>query len=240
MKNKTTIIGIFIFCFIIGVCLTIQTKTTNNEHAFVSAKVIEDNRISMEAELSDIEQLKKRITETKHRLENYESQYVSEIDIIEQVDHNYAASKKIAGFTAVEGEGISIFLDDGVRDLQEGETANDIIVHDLDLMIIIDDLIKAGAEAISINGERYVSTTEMSCSGHTIKINGRTYARPFYINAIGNRSTLYSAMTIPGGYGDLITESGLIFKVEKKDSIVIPAYKGSLTMNYMILEEEGE
>ncbi len=240
MKNKTTIIGIFIFCFIIGACLTIQTKNTNSEHAFVSAKVIEDNRVSMEAERNDIEQLKKRITETEQQLADYESEHVSDLDIIDQVDRNYADAKKAAGFTTVEGEGISIFLDDGVRELQEGETASDIIVHDLDLMIIIDDLIEAGAEAISINGERYVSTTEMSCSGHTIKINGRTYARPFYINAIGNRSTLYSAMTIPGGYGDLITESGLIFNVEKKDSVVIPAYKGSLTMNYMILEEEGE
>ena len=47
-------------------------------------------------------------------------------------------------------------------------------------------------------------------------------------------------MTVPGGYGDLLLEYGLIFNVEKSDSVIIPAYKGSLSMNYMILEEEGE
>lgn len=240
MKINARNIGIFIFCLLLGICMTVQTKTTNSDHAFVSAKVLSDNEVSMAAEKEEIERLKGLIEETEKTLALYKSEYVSASEIANQVEANYEDAKLTAGFTAVKGAGISIFLDDGVRDLYEWENANDIIVHDLDIMIIINELIKAGAEAISINGERYTPTTEISCSGHTVKINGRTHARPFYIYAVGDQSTLHSAMTVPGGYGDLLLEYGLIFNVEKSDSVIIPAYKGSLNMNYMILEEEGE
>ena len=240
MKNRITLIGIFIFCVIISAGLTTQAKNANSEHAFVSAKVLEDNEVSKQAEQNEIDSLKKLIKESEKTIEKYESEHVSNLEIMDEVDKNYEEMKMAAGFTEVSGQGITIFLDDGVRELREGENANDIIVHDLDLMMIIDELIKAGAEAISVNGERYMATTEVSCSGHTVKINGRTYARPFYINAIGDQSTLYSAMTIRGGYANILSEYGLIFKIEKADSVTIPAYKGSLTMDYMILEEEGD
>lgn len=240
MSNKTRVIIIFVFCFALGVCLAVQTKNTDSEHAFVSAKVLADNEISMAAEKEEIAKIQGLIKETEKTLSIYESEHTSQTEIVNQVEKNYNESKLLAGFTQVQGQGITIFLDDGVRDLYEWENANDIIVHDLDIMIIINELIKSGAEAISINGERYIPTTEVSCSGHTVKINGRTHARPFYINAIGDPSMLHSAMTIPGGYGDLLLEYGLIFNVEKSDAVIIPAYKGSLTVNYMMTKEDGD
>lgn len=240
MSNKTRVIIIFVFCFVLGVCLAVQTKNTDSEHAFVSAKVLADNEISMAAEKEEIAKIQELIKETEKTLSIYESEHTSQTEIVNQVEKNYNESKLLAGFTQVQGPGITIFLDDGVRDLYEWENANDIIVHDLDIMIIINELIKSGAEAISINGERYIPTTEVSCSGHTVKINGRTHARPFYINAIGDPSMLHSAMTIPGGYGDLLLEYGLIFNVEKSDAVIIPAYKGSLTVNYMMTKEDGD
>lgn len=238
MRTIARNLCIFIFCLLLGVCLAVQTKTTNSEHAFVSAKVLTDNEVSMAAEKQEIERLEALIDEAEKTLSRYETESLSEHEIAAQVDKNYEEAKQIAGFTDVQGKGIGIFLDDGVRELYEWENANDIIVHDLDIMIIIDELIKAGAEAISINGERYTPSTEISCSGHTVKINGRTHARPFYIYAIGDQSTLYSAMTVPGSYGELMLGYGLIFNVEKSDSVIIPAYKGSLSINYMMLEEE--
>lgn len=238
MKIKMREIGIFIFCVILGACIAIQTKTTNSEHAFVSAQVIDDNKISMEAEKSEIERLRGLITEANEKLNQYESDNPESFIIESNVDDEYAKSKKTAGCTDVTGPGISILLDDGDRALEEGEDANDIIVHDLDIMIIIDELIKAGAEAISINGERYVSMTEISCSGHTVRINGKTYARPFRIEAIGEPTSLYSAMLVPGSYGDILREYGFVFEVTELKTVEIPAYKYKLDNKYMKSEEE--
>lgn len=239
MKSKAGMIGIFLFCLVLGLCLVIQTRSTNSEHAFVSLKVLADDKIRMEAEKEEIQRLNSLIAETEKQLALYESEHTSNAEIGNRSEANYEEIKGIAGFTQMQGPGITIFLDDGVRDLYEWENANDIIVHDLDIMVILNELVKAGAEAISINGERYLPTTEVSCSGHTVKINGRTHARPFYINAIGDQTTLYSAMTIPGGYGDLLKEYGLIFNVERSNAVVVPAYNGSLTINHMIIKEEG-
>ncbi len=238
MKINLRVIGIFIFCVILGACIAIQTKTTNSEHAFVSAQVLEDNKVSMEAEKSEIERLKGLIDEANEKLSQYESDKMTVIDIESNVDSEYAESKKIAGCTSVTGPGISVLLDDGDRILEEGEDANDIIVHDLDIMIIIDDLVKAGAEAISVNGERYVSMTEISCSGHTVKINGKTHARPFRIEAIGEPTALYSAMVVPGSYGDILREYGFVFEVTKSKAVRIPAYKYKLDNKYMKIKEE--
>lgn len=238
MKTKISIIIVFVMCFIVGTCLTIQTRSNDSEHAFVSGKILSDNEVSMQAEKTEIERLEKLNSEAEEKLAKYESEGVSGAEVNSTVNSNYDEMKLLAGCTNVKGPGIRIILDDGVRELNEGENANSIVVHDIDLMIIIDELVNAGAEAISINGERYISTTEMSCSGHTVKINGRKYARPFKINVIGDQSTLFAAMTIPGGYGDILKQYGLIFNVEKSDSIIIPAYDGDITMNYTITEEE--
>lgn len=238
MKTKLNIIVVFVMCFIVGTCLTIQTRSNDSEHAFVSGKILSDNEVSMQAEQTEIDRLKELNAEAEKTLEKYETEGVSNSEVFGTVNSNYDEMKLLAGCTDVKGPGINIVLDDGVRELNEGENANSIVVHDIDLMIIIDELVNAGAEAISINGERYTSTTEMACSGHTVKINGRKYARPFRINAIGDQSTLFAAMTIPGGYGDILKQYGLIFDVEKSDSVSIPAYDGEITMNYTITEEE--
>ena len=59
MKINARNIGIFIFCLLLGICMTVQTKTTNSEHAFVSAKVLSDNEVSIAAEKEEIERLKR-------------------------------------------------------------------------------------------------------------------------------------------------------------------------------------
>jgi len=64
------------------------------------------------------------------------------------------------------------------------------LVHDEDLREIINDLKNSGAEAISINDQRIVSTTAIICSGSVVTINGVKLNSPFEIKAIGNKSSL--------------------------------------------------
>ena len=230
--NKRTI-GFFILCLVVGVGIVVQAKVTNGEHAYVSAKVLVDNEITMKAEREEIQRVEDLIQERKATLEAYRSGESSTGNIVSSVEDTYDHWRMAAGFTKVQGPGIAITLDDGARDLFAWENANDIIVHDLDLLMLIEALKTAGAEAISINGERYMSGTEIACAGHTVNINGKTYARPFRIDAIGDPASLSGAMTLPGSYGSLLVEYGLIFRVDKKERIVIPAYSGSPDGAYM-------
>lgn len=236
MKQK---VGIFVCGLIAGLIIVTQANVTQGEHAFVSAKILSDNEIIIQSEMDEMEKIKILIEESEQKLLDYQSEYSSSDQITQQVNSEYAQAKMMAGYEEVKGEGISILLEDSTNNLLPGQSINDIIVHDLDILIIIEDLIGAGAEAISINGERYVGTTEISCSGHTVKINGKKYAVPFYINAIGDSAELQAAMSVPGSYGSILPDYGLIFKVSKKTEIVIPAYKERINPVYMTAVEDG-
>lgn len=226
MKGRTFLF--FALCVVIGAGLVTQTRVTGGERAYVSAKSLADNEISMAGERQEILRLRDLIGEREKELSAYQSGQGASGGILTSVEEGKETWEQAAGCTRVAGPGISILLDDGARNLQAGESANDIIVHDLDLLLLLEELKAAGAEALSINGERYVSSTEISCGGHTVKINGKTFARPFQIRAIGDPKSLYGAVTIPGSYGSLLSECGLIFTPKREEEITIEAYTGDV------------
>lgn len=47
-----------------------------------------------------------------------------------------------------------------------------LVVHNTDLTAIVNMLRHANAEAISINGQRIIATSAITCEGSVIKING--------------------------------------------------------------------
>ena len=114
---------------------------------------------------------------------------------------------------------------------------NDYIVHDLDLVEVVNELFNAGAEAVSVNGQRIVSTTAINCSGNIVKINDEKLGVPFEVKAIGLPDKLYGALTRPGGYLELMEDDGVYVDVQKSDDINIPKYNGVFNYNYMQIAE---
>lgn len=126
--------------------------------------------------------------------------------------------KMQAGYTDLQGEGVVIKLEDSQRELREGENPNDLVIHDQDILILLNDLKVAGAEALSVNGQRIVGNTEIKCTGATIKVNGFTYGQPFIIKAIGNPEQLEAAVLSPNSYGNILqTLYRIQIQVEKKE-----------------------
>lgn len=106
------------------------------------------------------------------------------------------------------------------------------VIHDADLMEIVNALKEAGAEAISINNQRIVNSTSIICSGNVTQINGEKIGVPFEIKAIGLIEKLNGALTMPNGYLDLMKRDGVQVKVEKSNEIVIPKYEGVYNFQY--------
>jgi uncharacterized protein YlxW (UPF0749 family) len=123
------------------------------------------------------------------------------------------------GFVAVHGEGVRILVDDGPG----GE---DYLVRDEDLAMLADGLWSAGAEAISINGQRLTALTPIRTSGAAINVNDRPINAPYTILAIGNTSTLQSrfAETTHGlAFYSLVQTLGFQFDMQNSDDVAIPA-----------------
>ena len=120
-------------------------------------------------------------------------------------------------------KGIIIRLSDNNSTLRNDENPNEGIIHDFDLIKIVNDLWSMNAKAISINGHRITATTEIKCIGPTILINKTRAAQPFEIRAIGKSDTLTQGMEI--GYLRSLKIDGIKSFVEKYDNLQIPADK---------------
>ena len=139
-----------------------------------------------------------------------------------------------AGITALEGPGITIQLDDNNSGLTSSpaDDPNRYIIHYENLLYLVNDLRNAGAEGISINGQRIVVSSEIRCVGNVILVNTNRLAPPFEISAIGDPKALEEALASSTTYQQL-SLSG--FPVSYKttgshsNNISLPAYTGSFS-----------
>ena len=122
------------------------------------------------------------------------------------------------GFTPVHGPGVRVVVDDGPG----GDTG---WVRDEDLAMLVDGLWSAGAEAISINGQRLSVLSPIRTSGAAINVNDRPISPPYTILAIGDTSTLQSrfAETTHGlAFYSLVTTLGFDFDMQNVDDVSLP------------------
>jgi uncharacterized protein YlxW (UPF0749 family) len=142
-------------------------------------------------------------------------------------------AKMVAGLVAVEGPGVVITLDDNPRNLQAGENPNRSIIHDSDIVMVVNELRASGAEAIAINGQRITAMSEIRCAGTLILVNWNQIAPPFVIEAIGDPNLLESGMLIKGGYLEYLKYVGYQTLVQKVDHLEIPAYTGRIKNQFI-------
>jgi uncharacterized protein YlxW (UPF0749 family) len=107
----------------------------------------------------------------------------------------------------------------------------DYIVHDMDVRAVMNELWLAGAEAMSVNGQRVVLNTGVRCGGSTNLINGVPAAAPFVIKAIGPTDAMSSALSMHGGVMDDMAPY-IQISVKRDDKLVVEAFSGSTQLKY--------
>ena len=239
---KNWIIGLI--CFMICFLVTAQIKTINKS----SSDIL---RLKTENELRDeINQWKDTYTAATSKINELNAKITEYQNAASKEDKATALIKKeldeanfLVGKTAVKGQGIIITLDDTAAlkkiELEIGYDPNYYIIHDSDLLLIINELRAAGAEAISINGQRITNNTEIRCTGPQISINGIKMVAPFSIYAIGEGTILKGALSLRGGIIDSVKSSNIDVSIETKEEITIPAYEKAISYQYAKPIEDG-
>lgn len=133
------------------------------------------------------------------------------------------------GLTDVTGSGVIITLKDNTS--SKLVTSRDLI-HNEDLLAIVNEIRNIGADAISINGQRIVQSTHINCVGAIVQINGETVGAPFVIEAIGS-DFLQNNLLRPGSFIKLMQGDGIDIDIKKSDNITIKKYNGVLTNKYI-------
>lgn len=133
-----------------------------------------------------------------------------------------------AGLTAVSGPGIILTVDDNSEGLKAkpNDDPNKYIVHYEHILNLVSELKRAGAEAISVNDQRLITTSEIRCVGNVILINTTRIAPPFEIRAIGSPKLLAGMVT--NGELDMMKASNYPVALKEENQVIIPAYKGEL------------
>ena len=141
-------------------------------------------------------------------------------------------ARNLAGLTDLEGAGIVVTVNH-ISYQESGESGIIRNVYHEDLLMLVNELNAAGAEAIAINDERIISTTEIRDAGDYIVINTNRHSAPFEIKALGNPDTLEASLMLLGGVADTLGED-LEIKIRKENSIKIPKYNGVLQFEYAV------
>lgn len=231
--NKTKVgmlLGLMCMLLTIGIC--IQIKTVNDSSTEVGKTQVENelrNSVLKWKEKYEAiyEEQEKQEIELASLREQVAEQDTDSVNLNEELDE----ANTLLGYNEVSGQGLIITLKDANASTVNGN-ANDYIVHDGDLLEVVNALKNAGAEAISINGQRIVNTTAITCAGNITKVNGEKIGSPFEIKAIGLTEKLNGALTMPGGYLALLEADGVQVEVKESQNIVIPKYNGVYHFEY--------
>ena len=216
---------ILFFSFFLTMVIVAQIRIIEDQYLYTSLKsikVMEDDLSIETEELTHLHQFKEEKQKELDAFLNIKKPEKSS----ELLNEILLRRKMQAGYQKLQGKGVIIELMDSEEEAGDGENPNNLLIHDQDILILLNDLKVAGAEALSVNGQRIVARSEIKCSGATITINGTTYGQPFVIKAIGDPKQLEAAVLSPDSYGDILQQLYHIrLKIEIKDSIEIGAYE---------------
>ncbi len=242
MHKKQIAITLGVMCLALTASIVIQIKTVSDSNTPVSQSLKENSlRDEVLKWKEKYDEVYDEVTISSENLEKIRKQATQNDTTSMAKQQEITLNNMLLGLTEVTGPGLEITLADNNTGLnQEGSEVLDIssqVVHNDDLLQVINALNNAGAEAISINGQRVVQTSSITCEGNVIKINGQRISSPFIIKAIGSPGLLSGSLNMIGGYLYLMKEDGVKVETKQTESTTVEAYNGVISYKYIKLKK---
>lgn len=140
------------------------------------------------------------------------------------------------GLTSLQGPGIRVTLSDAPRTGDDPDIdPNLLVVHQQDIQAFVNALWAGGAEAISLQGQRLVTTTGITCVGNSVVLDGVAYSPPYVIEAIGDVGGMNRAMRKSpetSSYADYARTYDLGLEVEQLGTVTVGAYANPVALSH--------
>lgn len=228
-KGKiTVIITMTVACFALALIMTMQFKIVNQTD-ITSIETMREAELRTELAnwKSKYDEVNEKYEETTAKIEEYKSTSQSNEETEKLVNDELEQVNMSLGKTDVQGQGIEVTL----RETENEEIAR---INGDDLLVIVNALKLAGAEAISINDERILNMSDIVDINDTfIKINGKRILSPYVIKAIGNSSHLETSLLGNGGHVDEMKKIGQNVSIDKLNRVKILKYNEDIKLKYV-------
>ena len=220
--RNVMIISIGAIALILTMVIFIQFKTVKETDITAIETMREaELRTELSSWKAKYDEISAKLEETEDKISNYRNDIENNEKNSKLLDQEYADTEEYLGYTDVQGEGIQVVLDD--TEYKQ--------VQSSDILSLVNELRLAGAEAISINDERVVSTTEIvNVDTRFVIVNGKRVVAPFTIKAIGDKKYLESAISIKGGYIDEIKAKEITINYSVEDKLTINKFSGKMSL----------
>ncbi|MDD2498417.1 MAG: DUF881 domain-containing protein [Desulfitobacteriaceae bacterium] len=244
MLNWKKHIPLTIACVLTGLLLTVALKTQtalNSENVNKNQTLID----LIENLEMDTQTLEESIGSVQKQIDEVQKQGTSGQGMVAGLQNQVEELKLRAGQTDVFGPGVTIVLEDNTAGAEMVKKNNpelynpeDFIVHDKSLLYLVSAL-RGQAEAIGINNQRLVASSDIRCVGTVIMVNSTRLAPPYEIQVIGNPKILEATVLNSDEYFFLQSKE-MPVTITQQEEISLPALKGSNTANYANPVKEGE
>ena len=215
-------IALLIVCIVTGFIIGFSYNLSKDKRTLSTASPLFEQENQYREDLIAKKERNKELAEEVAQLEDkiraYEKQFSSNEKQYEQNRQDAEQLRLLLGLSAGIGPGVKITLRDGEYN-SDTTNPNEYIVHESHIFKLLNELKIAGAEAISINGQRLKPNSYIICNGPVITIDGQQYPAPFVVEAVGKQEALISSLELSGGVFDQLINEQIVVTVEKSDLI---------------------
>ncbi len=224
--KKSIYVSIVTVSLMLGLMISFQFRTNSSVNSGIPTERYQELTIEKKQVETDLTNLEEEVADLTAKIEEARKGRTEAADVLESELNKI---KLYAGLTPLVGPGVEIVMENPP---QTHSGAGFYNIRDEDLLKVINDLRGAGAEAISINDQRILTTSEVRQAGNHINVNLTRLSPPYKITAIGNPGTLKSSLEIKGGLVEYLAANGTIVEVRQSENVQVPAYSGPLRFDY--------
>lgn len=235
ISNSSPVVPISAMGLLLGVMISLAWITNDQRTSVRSSDPEQKERLALGTadQQQKIAKQQEEIAKLRSDLTAAQNAMAGETKQSEVLNKNLQELKQFAGLTPVMGPGIVVTLSDLRDDKRIDAIASELIIHDRDVLKVVNELWNGGAEAISVNGNRVTVSTSFRCVGSTILVDTTRIASPIVIQAIGDPSSLEGAMKLPEGiYDELRSVDARMIKIEQAQKMQLPSYNGSTRQKF--------
>lgn len=215
---------------VLGFMLSMQWKVHRRESEADQTKLLRTEELVSQLEQVEKERdaLTKELDKARKQVRDLTSAQDQYRVMAEQLEH----AQLQAGLLPLTGPGVTVTMTDSTRPTVPGENPNYFIIHDEDVLRVVNELLLGGAEAIAVNGQRLTSRSEIHCAGPVVIINKVRTTVPIVIQAVGPADELERSIMMKGGPAESLLEWGITVTSRKDQKLQLPAYQGSMVFEW--------